>query len=163
MEIQTQSVAELLALYSEVIEELQRRGVTRSSNNPVADYAEYLCVKALALRVADKSTKGFDAMDRDDCRYQVKGRRLTHLNDSRQLGALRDLEAKPFDFLIGVLFTENFRVYKACQLPIAKIPRGQYIARTNSWRIVLHDNLWSLPGAIDLTDKLRKAQAKHGF
>ncbi|AZK59093.1 hypothetical protein [Candidatus Desulforudis audaxviator] len=57
--------SELLVLYSEIIEELRRRKAVRSNNNPVADYAENLAVKALSLKRAPLSTKGFDAKDKE--------------------------------------------------------------------------------------------------
>lgn len=108
MELQRLPISDLVALYAHVMEELRRRGVTRSSNNPVADYAEYLCEKALSLTRTEKSAKGFDATDSAGTRYQIKGRRLTAYNASRQLGVLRELEDNPFDYLAGVLFREDF-------------------------------------------------------
>ena len=37
-----ESAPALLALYSAIVEELHLRGIVRSTNNPVGDYAEYL-------------------------------------------------------------------------------------------------------------------------
>ena len=47
MRLRTQSVSQLLALYAAIVEELRLRGVTRSSNNPVADYTKFLCRRHL--------------------------------------------------------------------------------------------------------------------
>ena len=164
MKLTTQTASQLLAQYAALIEELRRRGITRSSNNPVGDYTELLCEKALSLRTADKSTKGYDATDSRGARYQIKGRRLTRHSDSRQLGVLRDLNSEPFDYLVGVLFTEEFRVFRACHLPISQLPdNSKYVERTNSWRFLLRDSVWSLPGAVDLTARLTKAQVTHGL
>ena len=44
-----------------------------------------------------------DATDAAQMRYQIKGRRLTTHNNSRLLGALRDLPAQGFDMLAAVL------------------------------------------------------------
>ena len=66
------AVADLLRLFSRVLDELRSRGVVRSTNNPVADYAEYLVIKALDLRAAPKSTKGYDAVDANERKYKVK-------------------------------------------------------------------------------------------
>jgi hypothetical protein len=90
-QLQRLPIFELLAQYANIMEELRRRGVIRSSNNPVADYAEYLCEKALSLKRTGKSAKGFDATDSKGRRYQIKGRRLTTHSASRQLGVLREL------------------------------------------------------------------------
>lgn len=51
-------VSDVLRLYSDVLQELIRRGVCRSTNNPVADVAELLAIQALGLKRAPKSTKG---------------------------------------------------------------------------------------------------------
>ena len=42
---------ELLALYARILDGLLARGVVRSTNNPVADYSEYLTARALNLRL----------------------------------------------------------------------------------------------------------------
>ncbi len=54
-------------------------------------------------------------------RYQIKGRRITRDNPSRQLSALRDLAKDNFDFLAGVLFAEDFGVIRAAIIPRAII------------------------------------------
>lgn len=160
-ELQRLPISELLSLYAHVVEELRRRGVTRSSNNPVADYAEHLCEKALSLTRTAKSAKGFDATDSAGTRYQIKGRRLTSHNASRQLGVLRELKENPFDYLAGVLFREDFQVWKACLVPITEVrANSDYIARTNSWRFLLRDSVWNLPGVVDISSKVAAAQGE---
>lgn len=164
MNLNKRSVSQLLFLYSDILEELRSRCIIRSSNNPVADYSEYLCVNAFTLQSADKSTKGFDATDSQGIRYQIKGRRLTRHNSSRQLGMFRDLEKDPFDYLIGILFDENFRVHRACKLPISIVrTNSQRVERTNSCRFVLRDSIWLLHGAVDVTKAIVLAQSTHGF
>jgi hypothetical protein len=156
-------IPKLLSLYSQIVEELRGRGVTRSSNNPVADYAEHLCAKALSLERAPNSAKGFDATDARGARYQIKGRRVTRHNASRQVGVLRELNESPFEYLAGVLFHEDFRVWKACLVPVAEVrAHSQFIKRTNSWRFLLRDSVWQLPGATDITAKLVGAQRDGG-
>src|SRR6266403_5187173 len=131
------SVPGLLALYAAIVEELRKRGITRTSNNPVADYAEHPCERALGLTRVGSSTKGYDATDEDNRRYQIKGRRLTTHNASRQLGVMRELNDKPFEYLAGVLFREDFQVLKACLVPLEQVrSHSEYIERTNSWRFI---------------------------
>src|SRR5262249_37444988 len=77
--------AELLALFDGVLVELRARDLVRSSNNPVADYAESLVARALGLRLETKSTTGYDAIGQDGLKYEIKGRRPTPANKSRQL------------------------------------------------------------------------------
>ena len=69
-----------------MVDELLSQGDVRSTNNPVADYSEYLTARAFGLTLVASSSIGYDAIGEDDVRYQVKARRLTARNTSRQLG-----------------------------------------------------------------------------
>jgi hypothetical protein len=159
MQLARLATSTLLAHYAEVMDVLRERGVIRSSNNPVADYIEHLCELALSLTLAGKSVKGYDATDAVGKKYEIKGRRLTDQNPSRQLGALRGLEERPFDYMAAVLFNEDFKVRKACLLPLKQVHQhSAYIKRTNSYRFLLTDSVWDLPGAVDITKKVKAAQ-----
>ena len=96
---------QLLALIASCQNELRSRDVIQSSNI-VGDLAETLVCSALRLDRLGKSAKSVDAVGPDGTRYQIKGRRVTPWSKSRQLGALRSLDEKPFDVLAGVLFDE---------------------------------------------------------
>jgi len=147
----------LLELYSEVMEELKRRGITHSTNNPVANLAESLVTKALALKAMPESTKGYDAIDSRGRKYEIKGRRPTKSNKSRQLSFLRELDKQHFDFLAGVLFHENMTVHKACLVPHAIVlARSKYSAHGNAWLFHLRDDVWNLPGVRDVTEELKR-------
>jgi hypothetical protein len=150
---------EILRLFASCLDELKRRGVTRSTNNPVADYSELLFKDALDLTLCSKSTKGHDALDSIGRKYEIKGRRLTAHNASRQLSAIRGLDLKHFDFLAGVLFAPDFAVQRACLVPHdAVVACSAYRKHTNSWILHLRDSLWTLAGVIDVTDALIKVQ-----
>jgi hypothetical protein len=97
---------ELLQLHAKVSDELRERGILRSSNNPTGDLAEHLFCKAFGWRQADNSQANVDAIDTEGVRYQIKGRRITRFNNSRQLSAIRDMAGCHFDYLAGVVFTE---------------------------------------------------------
>src|SRR5258708_4337947 len=96
--------SELLKLHAEVAEELRERGISRSSNNPTGDLAEYLFCKGWGWTEAGNSKARVDAIGKDGRGYQIKGRRMTRLGGSRQMSALRDLAGGHFDFLAGILF-----------------------------------------------------------
>ena len=108
---------ELLRLQSSVIDELKRRDIVRTKNNPVGDYTEWLVSTTLGLELANNSAAGYDATAQDGTRYQIKGRRVTPDNPSRQLSAIRNLDAKDFDVLIAVIFNAEFNVINAVQVP----------------------------------------------
>lgn len=66
--VQTLDVEALLFLYSSLIEELIKRNVIKTTNNPVADYGEYVAAKNLKLELVKNSQKGYDAVDLEDVR-----------------------------------------------------------------------------------------------
>jgi hypothetical protein len=153
---------DLLALFARIVDELLSQGVVRSTNNPVADYSEYLTARAFGLTLVANSSIGYDAISDDDVRYQVKARRLTPRNGSRQLGFIRGLEKEedPFDVLVGILFNADFSILRAALVPMdvvrGRVARVDYV---NAWRIILTDALWSVPGVEDVTDRIRAAAA----
>lgn len=98
--------------------ELRERGIVRTFNNPIGDIAESLAADHLGLTVVDaNSVKGHDAVDGEGLRYQVKARRVTRSNRSRQLGAIRDLESNPFDVLVAVIFEEDLTLNGIWTMP----------------------------------------------
>jgi hypothetical protein len=111
------SNAELYKLWSRTMRELRRRGLVRSSNNPVADIAERLAADRLGASLVAQSVRGYDAVDVNGIRYQVKSRRLTPENSSRQLSFIRNLDAHEFDFLVIVLFDEILAMLGMWKLP----------------------------------------------
>jgi len=157
------SSAQLLNLYAGVMEELRARDLLRSSNGPVADLAEAIVARALRLKLTGKSSAGHDAIDKAGNRYQIKARRLTAENTSRQLSALRRLNCRPFDFLAGVLFDAQFRVMRACLLPHeVVVRRATFMPQVNGHRFLLRDDVWDEPGVTDVTAKAARAACTLG-
>lgn len=159
-DLTAKATAELLRLYGAILSELRRREVVRSANGPAGDYAELLFAKAFGWRLEGGSTSGHDAVDDLNVRYQVKCRRLTPQNRSRQLSFIRNLPDRPFDVLAGVLFDEHFQVQRAALVPVALVQEhASYVAHVNAWRLLLRDAVWEWPGVQDVTDQLRSAEA----
>jgi len=154
---------ELLVLYGRVLDSLRSRGTTRSANNPVADYAEGLCKKALKLKLAKKSTTGYDGTDPSGKKIEIKARRITKENGSRQLSAIRGIGSHHFDYLAGVLFNADFSVMKGCLIPYAVVKEhGKHNVHANSHRFLLRDSVWSVSGVRDITESLKRAEAVTG-
>ena len=155
------SSSALLTLYARVLGELNDRMVTRSTNNPAADVAEYLAVDALALTLAPKSTKGYDATDAKGRRYEIKGRRVTAHNKSRQLSPFRDLPKRQFDYFVGVLFKEDFSVLQACILPFDVVHQeAKFRNHVNGSILHLRDSIWQKHGVRDITAVVKAAEAR---
>jgi hypothetical protein len=115
------SEIELLQLHALIVDELKRREVVRTKNNPIGDYTEWLVAKALNLQLARNSSVGYDGKDVNGIKYQIKGRRLTLGNKSRQLSAIRNLAGKDFDVLVGLIFDETYQILIAVQIPHAVV------------------------------------------
>lgn len=149
----------ILSLYAEIIEELGQRGLTRSKNNPVADYAEHLVCKAFLLVPAEKSAKGYDAIDASGKKYEIKSRRYSAGSKPTRFSAIRDLENHHFDILVAVLFSQDFTVKRGGVIfydVIRKIAFRQ--EHVNGWILPIRESLWSADGVLDITMKLRKVQ-----
>jgi len=133
----------LLQLYGKLMEELRQRKLVRSSNNPVSDYAEKIVCEKLKLSLAGKSSKGYDAIDENTgIKYQIKARRLTSHNRSRQLGVIRNLDQNPFDYLIAVIFNESFEPIEIWQIPLETITKyARYSKHQNGHILVLTGNV----------------------
>ena len=156
IDLASPSNRELLRLYTELMTELRSRGIVRTSNGPGADVAEGLVAKALALTLNSSSTAGYDGIDSNGRKIEVKCRRLTRHNGSRQLSAIRNLEKAHFDFLAGVLFNEDFSVMKGALIPFQVVKdHAVFVRHTNGWKFVLRDSVWSLPGVEDITSRLK--------
>lgn len=155
VDISQLSAIQLLALHTRVGERLRELGITRSSNNPTGDLAEYLFCKAFGWKQVTKSTAHIDALGTNRLRYQIKGRRLTSQNPSRQLSWLRELDGEHFDYLAGVLFEEDFSIKRAALIPCAVVRQFSKFVDPYGYRFVLREIVWDAPGVNDVTNKLR--------
>ena len=156
MDLSSLPPSALLALHAQVADELRSRGITRSSNNPTGDLAEYLFCKAFGWKQSGNSNPSVDAIDSGGIRYQVKGRRITPYNNSRQLSAIRNLAGAHFDYLAGVLFNDDYTVMRAALIPYAiALERASFVKYTNSHKFLLRDDVWAAAGVRDVTSDLR--------
>ena len=87
----------------------------------------------------------------------MKNTRWSDHNTSRQLSAIRKLDEKHFDFLVGVLFNADFSIKRACVMPY-EVAKGiaTYRDHTNAWIIQLRDEVWQKPGVRDVTTVFRQ-------
>jgi len=125
---------ELLDLWGRVMAVLRIRGIVRSSNSPIADFAETLVAKLLNLSIVAGSNASYDAVAADGKRYQIKARRVTKANPSRQLSAIRNLDKGGFDFLVAVVFDESgFKPKEVWRFPIDLVrEHARYRAHVNA-------------------------------
>lgn len=162
VDLKQANTRELLSLFAKVLEELRERQVVRSGNNPVADYSESLVVRALGLRRLGGSNKGCDAVnDGDGTRYEIKGRRITKHNPSTQLSVIRELDSCHFNYLVGVLFDEDFSVSRACCVPWDVVHEcAVHRNHVNGWIMHLTPSVWERSGVRDITQEMKTAQTE---
>jgi len=152
------STTELLRQYGSLLDQLRERKIMRTANNPLSDYAEVLFCRAFGWTQMDNSESGHDAVDENGIRYQIKARRLLDAKGSRQLSAIRALDTNPFEHLAGVLVDRNFKVLRAAIVPVEVVrQKSSYVARTNSYRFLLRDDVWGVLGVRDVTPELKAA------
>ncbi len=115
MNLSEKSTIDLVNLYGNILSELNSRGVVRTYNSPVGDYAEWLVSHKLGLNLERNSQKGYDTcLEQDKVRitYQIKSR-WEHGAPSaktRKLSVLRDVGENAFHYLIAVIFGPHFEV-----------------------------------------------------
>ncbi|WP_080571184.1 DUF6998 domain-containing protein [Stutzerimonas stutzeri] len=154
MDLANLSIPELLKLHAAAIDELKNRGVLRTKNNPVGDYAEWLVSSAFNLTLAKNSAAGHDAESSDGKKIQIKSRRITAGNRSRQLGVIRNLDKNDFDELIVVIFNEAYEPIEAYLIPHA------VISEYSSYRTHVNGHILHMRGAILLDSRVVNISAK---
>ncbi len=155
----TATISDLLRTQAAAIEELRRRGVVRTGNAPLGDYAEHLFARAFHWKLTPNSATSYDAENGDGIRFQIKARRLrTEAPGERQLGVMRALPDAGFDYLAAILFNRDFSVRRAALVPHAMVlARAVHVRHVNGWRFILDDAVWLLEGVQDVTSSLRSA------
>lgn len=149
-DLQTMSDLELLQTRGAVIEELRRRSVVRTANNPIGDYTEWLVCNRLGLEIQGNNQAAFDAVDPQGVRYQIKGRRSS--GNSVQFSSIRRLENHEFDFVVAVVFREDYSVRFAFRITYAAVHQlARYQEHTNSHILILTERAVELDGVEDIT------------
>lgn len=150
------SPKELLQLDGRIIDELLARDIIRTRNKPVSGFTRWLVSKRLGLILAGNSEKGFSGMDEKGLRYEIKSRQVTTSNPSRELSAIRDIEGEHFNFLIAVVYDNDFEVILALKIPRSVVvAKSSYVKSTNSFRLMAEDSLRDQPGVEDIAHLLR--------
>ncbi len=153
---ETLTVPELLRCFANILDELKERKVVRTRNNPVADYAEWLVTQQLGLSLERSSKRGYDAIDQNGKRYQIKSRRLDPTNESKLLSVIRNLDTNEFDYLVGVLFNRDFTVKEAYKIPHSVIrEHARFSEHVNGHLLHLQGEVLTAPGVENITEILR--------
>ena len=149
----------LLALYRAILRELKGRGVIRTDNAPVGDYAEYLVATALAGQLAPNSEKGWDVLGHDGEKLQVKARVVSQPSVPGQL-QLSPFRSFGFDSAVIVLLSaSDYTVSMASKVPRHVIESSAvYRRHVNGKVLFARPDIMGHSDATDLTSALRAAQ-----
>jgi hypothetical protein len=146
---------ELLQTHARVIDELLRRGVVRTGNNPIGDYTEWLVCDRLGLVLQPNSRASYDGLDQDGIRYQIKGRRSKRTTGNVQLSVIRNLEQNAFDYLIAVVFNPDYTIRFAAKIPRAVVAEfAAYRKHVNGHVPIVRENIFDRSGVTDITNVL---------
>lgn len=97
----------LLRQYAEILAELRARGVVRTGNAPLGDYAEHVALQVYGGELAPPSAKSHDLVTPDGRLIQVKARTVGATTGSGSVfSAFRS-----FDFEIATLLVLDSRTY----------------------------------------------------
>ena len=140
---------ELLRTHAAIVDELIRRKVVKTRNNPIGDYTEWLVSTRMGLKLEPNSRASFDAKGATGTRYQIKGRRDsgTHI----QFSSIRNLDEQGFDFVVAVVFNDDYSIRLALKIPHRIVPEfAKYQAHTNAYNLILTDRTAEHPGITDI-------------
>ena len=155
MNLSEMKVKELLQLQAAATNELKQRGIVRTQNNPLGDYTEWLVTNALDLELQANSKAGYDGINKKGVRVQIKGRRVTPQNNSRQLSAIRKYEEKDFDELAAVIYNENFEIIEALLIPHNVVGEyASYREHVNAHILILKGQILTDPRVRDIKNEL---------
>jgi hypothetical protein len=158
-DLSTLTESGLFSLYRAILSELKERGVIRTENAPVGDYAEYLVATALGGQLAPNVEKGWDALGRDGEKLQVKARVVS---DPADPGQLQLSPFRSFDFdaaVIVLLSATDYAVSRASKVPCKVVESSAvYRKHVNGWVLFARAEIMGHPDATDLTATLRAAQ-----
>ena len=156
MDLTKLSPAELLQTHAGIIDELMRRGIVRTKNNPIGDYTEWLVCNTLELKIEPNSKASYDGTDANGLRYQIKGRRILNRGAPTQFSVIRNLDDAGFDFLVAVVFDGNYGVRYALQIPHSHIKQiATFRAHQNGHIPILRELDISHPDFKDITKLLQ--------
>jgi len=156
-EFKALSTMELFQLSARIGTELRSRKVVRTSNL-TGCYAERIFGEAFGWVLERNSKSGYDAIH-EGVRYQIKSRRPTTLNGSRQLGEFSKFEERRFDKLAAVIFAEDYSVKRAAIMTY-EVVEAESTNVQGRRRFLLEDHVWSNPDVEDVTEQLRAAQLR---
>jgi len=158
-DLSTFSESGLFTLYRAILSELKSRGVIRTENAPVGDYAEYLVATAFGGQLAPNSEKSWDVLGTDGEKLQVKARVVSEPAEPGQL-QLSPFRSFGFDSAVIVLLSAtDYAVSRASKVPHYVVESfAIHRQHVNGKVLFARPEIMGHPDATDLTATLRTVQ-----
>jgi len=117
-------IKKLLISYRDIQNQLRDAGVTRTGK-VVGDYGEYIASKKLDLKLEKSTNKGYDAIDSNGRKYEIKTRKATHYNRPTIFPVKKE-QLQSSDFLIYVEFDDDWDLAKLLKIPTSEVIYNKY-------------------------------------
>lgn len=101
------SASELLRQYAAILAELRLRGVVRTANAPLGDYAEHLAHRVYGGSIEANSKKSYDIVSGDGSLVQVKARTWSSTTSPSAVFSV----FRSFDFDVAVFLVFDSSTY----------------------------------------------------
>lgn len=88
-----------------------------TTGNILGEYTEFLCSERLGLELITNNNQGYDAIDKNNAKVQIKGRQIIKGNSAK----LTTLWNVDFDYIIAVIFNDMGHVYFAQKIPVSTV------------------------------------------
>jgi hypothetical protein len=159
VDVEAMSVAELLGGYARILAELRRRGVVRTNNAPVGDYAELLVAAALGGDLAASvSEKSYDLITPRWGKVQVKARavRVPVSASHAQTSPFRSWD---FDYAALVMVhIDDYSIHRAVLVPVELVrAHAPWRKSVNGCVAYMRGPLLDDPSVVDITAKVADA------
>jgi hypothetical protein len=130
----TEKAKDLLINYRDIINKLKEIGVIRTGK-VVSDYGEYVASKKLRLKLANSSVnKGYDAIDKNNKKYEIKTRKATAWNRPK-IFPIKQEQLESADYLVYVEFDDDWELVKLLKIPTNEITYNKHN------RVIINKNL----------------------
>lgn len=98
---------QLLSQYAQILAELRIRGVVRTANAPLGDYAEHMALRVYGGSLAQNSAKSYDLTTDNGRRIQVKARTVSASTSASAVFSV----FRSFEFDVATLLVLDSRTY----------------------------------------------------
>ena len=122
------------------------------SGDILGTYTENLVSRALCLTLEPAANPGYDAVDNNSQKYQIKGQ----FESVNQWSGFTDKQLAAFHFLVCVIYTSSGDIKSAYLIP-AGVARQKARGSAQGKRWIYYKNdLWNCKGVIDIKETLTR-------